>query len=218
MNKKAVLWLYQELPDLVNKGVLPQTTADKLREHYGEFKSADKKWFIIILCSVLGASLIGLGIILLFGHNWEQLSRPVRAFLSLLPLVAGQALAFWVLLRRPASHALKESTATFLSLMVGASIALISQTYNIPGDTADFILSWMLLIVPLVYFMEAAIPAAIYAAGISVWACHFWDSPLQAVFFWPLLAVIVPHFIWSLRQDKYTLRSAILAFVMAVGT
>ncbi|MBI3997134.1 MAG: DUF2157 domain-containing protein [Candidatus Omnitrophica bacterium] len=218
MNKKAVQWLYQELPDLVNKGVLQQTAADKLREHYGELRSADKKWFIIILCSVLGASLIGLGIILLFAHNWEQLSRPVRAFLSLLPLVVGQALAFWVLLRRPTSHALKESTATFLSLMVGASVALISQTYNIPGDTADFILSWMLLIVPLVYLMEATIPAAIYVTGISAWAGHFWDSPLQAVLFWPFLAVIVPHFIWSLRQDKYTLRAAILAFVMAVGT
>lgn len=217
MNKKAVQWLYQELPDLVSKGVLPQTAADKLREHYGELKSADKKWFIVILCSVLGALLIGLGVILLFGHNWEQLSRPVRAFLSLLPLVIGQALALWVLLKRPLSFALKESTATFLSLMVGSSIALISQTYNIPGDTAGFILSWMLLIVPLVYLMDATIPAAIYAAGILAWACHFWDDPLQTVIFWPLLAVIIPHFIWSVHQDKYVLRSTILAFVLAVA-
>ena len=217
MNKKAAQWLYQELPDLVSKGVVPQAVADKLRKHYGEIKSADKKWFVIILCSVLGALLIGLGIILLFGHNWEGLSRPVRAILSVLPLVIGQALAFWVLLKRPTSHALKESTATFLSLMVGASIALISQTYNIPGDTADFILSWMLLIVPVVYLMEATIPAAIYVAGISAWVGHFWDSPLQAVLFWPLLAVVVPHFIRSLHQEKYTIRAAILALVVAIS-
>ncbi len=217
MNKRAVQWLYQELPNLVNKGVLPQETANKLREHYGELRTADKKWFVIILCSVMGALLIGLGIILLFGHNWEELSRPVRAVLSLLPLALGQALALWVLLKRPASDALKESTATFLSLMVGAAIALISQTYNIPGDAADFILSWMLLIVPLVYLMKATIPAVIYTAGISSWACYFWSSPLQAVLFWPLLAVIIPHFIWSLRQEKYTIRAAILALAMAIG-
>ncbi len=217
MNNKAVQWLYRELPDLVKKGILPQEAADKLRSHYGEIKSADKKWFVLILCGVLGALLIGLGIILLFGHNWEELSRPVRAVLSLLLLVIGQALALWVLLKRPTSHAFKEGTAIFLSLMVGASIALISQTYNIPGDTADFILSWMLLIVPLVYLMEATIPAAIYVAGITSWAGHFWDSPLQAVLFWPLLAVIVPHFIWSLRQEKYTIRAAILALVIAIS-
>jgi len=217
MNNKALQWLYQELPDLVNKGVLPQEAADKLRNHYGEIKSTDKKWFVLILCGVLGALLIGLGIILLFGHNWEELSRPVRAVLSLLPLVTGQALALWVLLKRPASHAFKEGTATFLSLMVGASIALISQTYNIPGDTSDFILSWMLLIVPLAYLMEATIPAAIYVAGITAWSGHFWNSPLQSVIFWPLLVLVVPHFIWSLRQEKYTIRAAILALVMAIS-
>jgi uncharacterized membrane protein len=216
MNKKTIQWLYQELPDLVSKGVLPQSSADMLREHYGDIKSVDKKWFVIILCSVLGALLIGLGIILLFGHNWEELSRPVRAVLSLLPLMVGQALAMWVVLKRPTSQAFKEGTATFLSLMVGASIALISQTYNIPDDTPTFILTWMLLIVPLAYLKEATIPAAIFVAGISAWAGHFWYEPLKAFLFWPFLAVVVPHFIWSLRQEKYTIRAAILALVMAI--
>ena len=217
MNKKVVQWLYQELPDLVSKGIITQAAADNLRGHYGEVKTADKKWFVIILCSVLGALLIGLGIILLFGHNWEELSRPMRTVLSLLPLMIGQALAFWVVLKRPESQALKEGTATFLSLMVGASIALISQTYNIPNDTPVFILTWMLLIVPLTYFMEATIPAVIYVAGVSVWSGHYWDEPLKAFLFWPLLAAVIPHFIWSLRQEKYTIRSAILALVMAIG-
>ena len=217
MNEKALQWLYQELPDLVSKGIITQASADNIRDHYGEVKTADKKWFVIILCSVLGALLIGLGIILLLGHNWEELSRPVRTVLSLLPLMIGQALAFWVILKRPESQALKEGTATFLSLMVGASIALISQTYNISNDTPAFILTWMLLIVPLAYFMEATIPAAIYVAGISAWSGHFWNEPLKAFLFWPFLAVIIPHFIWSLRQEKYTVRAAILALVMAIG-
>lgn len=217
MNKKAVQWLYRELPDLVSRGVITEATANNLRGHYGEVKTADKKWFVIILCSVLGALLIGLGIILLFGHNWEELSRPVRTVLSLLPLMIAQVLAFWAVLKRPASQALKEGTATFLSLMVGSSIALISQTYNIPNDTPAFILTWMLLIVPLAYFMEATIPAAIYVAGVSMWSGHFWNEPLKAFLFWPLLSVIIPHFIWSLKQEKYTIRSAILALVMAIG-
>ncbi|MDD5526612.1 MAG: DUF2157 domain-containing protein [Candidatus Omnitrophica bacterium] len=217
MNTKAVQWLYQELPDLVTKGVITEAAANNLRGHYGEVKTSDKKWFVIISCSVLGALLIGLGIILLFGHNWEQLSRQVRTILSLLPLMIAQVLAFWVVLKRSASQALKEGTATFLSLMVGASIALISQTYNIPNDTPAFILTWMLLIVPLTYFMEATIPAAIYVVGVSAWAGHFWNEPLKAFLFWPLLSVVIPHFIWSLKQKKYTVRSAILSLVMATG-
>jgi len=217
MNKKGVQWLYQELPDLVSKGVLPQSSADKLHEHYGTIKGVDKKWFIILLCSVLGALLIGLGIILLFAHNWERLSRAARTVLSLLPLIIAQAFAIWVMLKRPKSHAFKEGAATFLSLMVGAAIALISQTYNIPGDTPVFILTWMLLIAPLIYLMQATIPAVFFVAGITAWAGHFGNEPLTAFIFWPLLAIVLPHFIWSLHQERYTVRAAVLAVVMAIA-
>ncbi|MBF0486215.1 MAG: DUF2157 domain-containing protein [Candidatus Omnitrophica bacterium] len=217
MNKKMVQWLYQELPGLVSNGVISEESAHKLREHYGEIKSVGKKWFVIVVCSVLGALLIGLGIISLFAHNWEDLSRPVRTVLSLLPLLAGQGFALWVFLNRPQSDSLKESSATFLSLMVGSAMALITQTYHITGNTADFVLSWMLLIVPLVYFLKATIPAMIYVVGISAWVGFFWDKLLEAFFFWPLLAVIVPHFIWGLKEDKYSLRSALLALVLATG-
>jgi len=217
MNKIALQCLYQELPELVNKGVLTKEAADAIRRHYGEVKVPDKKRFILILCAVLGSSLIGLGIILLLAHNWEQFSRFTRAILSFVPLIAAQGMAFWVLLKRPNSSAFKEGAAIFLSLMVGAAISLISQTYHIQGDTSDFILTWMLLIVPLVYLMDATMPAAIYLGGITSWAGSCWYDPFQAVLYWPLAAVVVPHFIWSLRRKEYNMRATVLAFVMAVS-
>ncbi|TBR19635.1 DUF2157 domain-containing protein [bacterium] len=218
MNKKALQWLYQELPDLVNKGVVSSETAKKIKEHYGQVKVQDKRWMFLIICGVIGALLIGLGIIMLIAHNWDMLSRATRAFLSILPLVAGQLLAIWVMLKKPNSDAFKEGSAIFLSLMVGASIALISQTYNISGDTQDFILTWMLLIAPLIYLMQASIPAAIYLIGITCWAGSFWwNDPGKALFYWPLLFVALPHFIWSLKIKTYSLRSTILSFVMVVS-
>ncbi|MFH1046064.1 MAG: DUF2157 domain-containing protein [Candidatus Omnitrophota bacterium] len=216
MGAKAIRWLYQELPALVAKGILTQESSDKLRQHYGAVKSVSKTRTVLIICAVLGALLIGLGIILLLAHNWEQFSRFTRAVLSFLPLVLGQALVFWTLAYRPQSPAFKEGSATFLSLMVGASIALVSQTYNIPGDTGTFILSWMLLSVPLVYLLQASLPAAIYLVGITSWAGSYWDNPSMAVLFWPLAAIVVPHFIWALRQELYTLRLAILSLVAMV--
>lgn len=216
MGKKAIKWLYQELPGLVTKGILTQEAADRLRQYYSEVESAAKKWTTLIICGVLGALLIGLGIILLLAHNWEQFSRFTRAILSFTPLVMGQALALWVLLKRPESSALKEGTATFLSLMIGASIALISQTYNIPGDAGTFMLTWMLLIAPLIYLMQASLPAAIYLIGITAWSGSQWDNPAMTILFWPLAAVAVPHFIWALRRETYTIRTTIISLVMAV--
>lgn len=216
MSKKAIKWLYHELPELVAKGILTQEFAGKIRQYYTEEKSASRTPVILIICGVLGALLIGLGIILLFAHNWEQFSRFTRAVLSFVPLVIGQGLVLWTLCKRPHSSAFKEGTATFLSFMVGASISLISQTYNIPGDTETFILTWMFLIVPLVYLMQASIPAAIYLIGITGWSGSHWHSPLIAALFWPLVTIIIPHFIWALRQEIYTIRTTILSLIMII--
>lgn len=216
MSKRAIRWLYQELPELVTKNILTRDAADKLRQYYGEVKSVSKTWVTLAICGVAGALLIGLGIILIFAHNWEQLSRSTRAVLSFLPLAIGQALALWAIWKRPDSSIWKESTATFLSLMVGASIALISQTYNIQSDAGTFILTWMFLILPLVYFMQASIPAVIYLIGISSWAIAYWDRPAMAILFWPLAAAVIFHFVWSLRKDTYNIRSSILSLAMAL--
>lgn len=216
MNKAAIRWLYKELPDLVTKGVLTQENSDKLQGYYGEVKSISRATIMLIILGAIGALLIGMGIILLLGHNWEQLSRFTRAILSLAPLVAGQGLALWVLLKRPQSSWLKESVATFLSLMVGASIALISQTYNIPGDAGTFILTWMLLIAPIIYFMQASLSAAIYLIGITTWCGSNWNDPAKAILFWPMAAIIIPHFVWALRQEIYTLRTTLLSLTMVI--
>lgn len=216
MNKAMIRGLYHELPELVAKGVLNQETADKLQQYYGEVKDTSKTAVSVIILGTIGAFLTGLGIILLFAHNWEHLSRFTRAVLSLAPLLMGQGLALWVIWKRPQSAALKEGVATFLTLMVGASIGLIGQTYNIPGDARTFILTWMLLIIPITYLMQASLPAAVFLIGITAWSGFYWNDPVRAVLFWPLAAMTIPHFIWALRRQTYSLRATILSLIMGV--
>ena len=212
----GIKWLYNELPNLINRGIFTEETAKKLREYYGEVKSASKTTTMLIILSTVGALLIGLGIILLFAHNWENFSRLTRTILSLLPLVVGQYLCLWVLRNRPESGAFKEGAGTFLSLMVGASISLIGQTYNIPADASAFVLTWMFLIIPITYFMQASIPAAIYLIGITIWSSMQWNDPGRAFMFWPLLVIVLPHFIWTLGKEIYAVRTALLSLVISI--
>ena len=85
--------MYEELPQLVARGVLAPDAAERLRAHYGPVETAKPARLAIAFFGILGALLIGAGIILLLGHNWENLTRPVRAFLSFLPLLLAQGLA-----------------------------------------------------------------------------------------------------------------------------
>src|SRR2546425_4608995 len=119
-DRKHVAWLYEQLDTLVSQGILTAETADQLRRHFGEVETegSGRRW-AIILFSIIGGALIGGGIILLLAHNWEQLSRPVRAAIAFVPLLGAQALAAWILWTGRKGAALREGVGTFLALAIG---------------------------------------------------------------------------------------------------
>lgn len=201
---------------LMNDGVLSAEAAEKLRAYYGEIKESSKKRIALIAFSALGASLVGLGIILLFAHNWDELSRGVRTVLSIAPMVMGQALAGWTLMKKRESVAWREGSAIFLSLAIGSSISLVAQTYHISGDAGRFFLTWMLLTVPLVYLLDASFPALFYLWGMTTWAGIRQDEAGHALFFWPLAALIIPHFVKAVKENRYSVRSIILAWGISI--
>ncbi|OEU53630.1 MAG: hypothetical protein BA871_02955 [Desulfuromonadales bacterium C00003096] len=216
MSKKdCVAWLYRELPELVRSRVLDEGVAEGLRDHYGPAPGRRRSLGLVI-CAALGALLVGLGIILLLAHNWADLSRLQRTLLSFAPLLMGQLLAGWTWLRRRSSRAWCEGAAISLLVAIGASIALVGQTYHISGDLPRFVLVWMLLAVPLIYFFDAVLPALLYWLGVTWW-CFLgaWDG-LPVMFFWLLVALPMP-FWWRLVADKKrTLAAAWLSWGLAL--
>jgi uncharacterized membrane protein len=203
MSDKHIEWLYRELPGLLAKGCIDDATAGRLRAHYGELAPKRPGRMLLLVFGILGALLIGDGIILVLAHNWDDMSRPVRAVLSFLPLLMAQALAVWVAVRRNDSLAWREGSATLVFLMIGASISLVAQTYNISGDFPLFLLTWSLLGLPLVYLLDALMPAILYLWGISAWACHISAQDGSAAGYWLLLALLAPFAIRLIRADRY---------------
>lgn len=217
MNKKAIQWLYSELPRLVAQGVLTSDVDARLRAYYGTLEPARPARLAVIIFSVLGALLIGAGLILVMAHNWESLSRPVRAVLSFLPLIVTQGLSVWVMLKRPQSLAWREGAGTLQFLMIGASIALVAQTYNVSGDFPRFLLTWSLLGLPLVYLLEAAIPALLYLWGITEWACHLrWEDGFAAGY-WPLAVLLLPLLAMWLRAGRFQVRPTLLLWAACIS-
>ena len=76
--------------------------------------------------------------------------RAARTVVSLAPLLVAQALACWIVATQRKSRAWQEGVGTFMTMSVAASIALIGQTYHIPGNMSSFLLTWMVLTVPSV--------------------------------------------------------------------
>lgn len=209
MNRsKYIRWLYDELPGLVGSGIVDNASAERLRGHYGPVTQRRAGSLALLIFGVIGAGLIGLGILLILAHNWDGMSRPMRAGLGFGLLVAAQAIAAFAFLKRPPSRALSEGSALFLGLCIGATIALIGQTYNIPGDLGAFILTWMLLAFPLMYLLDSGAVAVGYLSGITAWSWHAQDQSEHALWFWPLAALVAPYIVWAVRNDRYALRTS----------
>ena len=192
MNGNGHRWLMEEIRAWTREGLIREDQADLLRARYPE--PAPSRWTVIIL-SVFGSLLVGLGLILLLAYNWSDIGRPARAVTAYLPVLAALGLAGWVVGAGKRGTGLREGAGTFLALAVGASLALVAQTYQVGGSFRGFTLAWMLLILPSIYVLDAVMPALIYLIGITGWAIgqRCYDDPPWA--FWALLAGVVPFLV-----------------------
>lgn len=197
--------MQKEIPELLKAGIISPETAERMQQFYRN-KSGQAHNRLFIVFGILGAILVGLGIILIIAHNWDQFSRSVKTMFSFLPLIVGQVFCLYTILKKNDSITWRESASVFLFFAVGASISLISQVYNIPGDISSFLLTWMLLCLPLVYIMRSSVTSLLYIAGITYWAAStgYWSFPSsETYFYWLLLMAIFPHYYFlSIRQPQ----------------
>ncbi|MBP7829450.1 MAG: DUF2157 domain-containing protein [Kiritimatiellae bacterium] len=214
--KGTIQWLLNELPGLVGQGVLTPEQAESLRRHYRSAQPAAGRGWLLTLFAILGAVLIGFGIILLLAHNWEQISRPVRAGISLVLLLVGQIMAGRAVVRQNPSAGLREASSIFLMLVVGASMALIAQTYHVAADTESFVLTWMLLGLPLVYTHRAVLPVLFYLAGTSCWTLMTIET-CGPSWYWLWLVLLMPYLAARVRENRYQARAALLLWGMAIS-
>jgi uncharacterized membrane protein len=212
MNKKSIAELYQELPELIAKGVLTPETAENIKQHYGQVEDSLGTRTLLLVFGVIGALLVGLGIILLIAHNWAQLTRINRLALSVGLLVAAQLAAGMTLYFKQDSRTWRESAAALHMIVIGAVLALVGQTYHLTGDTDMFLLTWMLLSLPLIYLLRANSVAILYLLGVTYWSVSIY-SPVEKQFVWLLLALALPYYWRQIRQERFSNATASLSWV-----
>jgi len=198
--------LSKELTELLDAGVIDQSTAERISNYYAA-KTGTPQSKLVIVFGILGALLVSLGIILILAHNWDDLSRTAKTVIAFLPMVIGQLLCGYTLLKRKESIAWRESSSVFLYFAIGACISLISQIYNIPGSLTSFLLTWVILGLPMVYVMNSSSASLLYIIGITTYACQigYWDSHhSESYIFWGLLVLILPHYyyLYTKRSDS----------------
>ena len=219
INRRAVRWLRGQLPELVAAGAISSGNADAIERYY-EGAEARRRNFGFVLLASVGSALVGAGIVLLIAHNWDELSRGVRTAIAFLPLLLAQALAVFVLLRRNESAPWREAVAVLDIGAVATAISLISQTYQIQGSFAEFLQTWLLLILPVVYIFRTTLGAIVYLGGAVLWRLNrveIFSEAKSPNFFWLLLLLLLPYIWTRYKSARDSRETVMLVFVFAVA-
>ena len=141
----------KELDILVRDNMITAEQSLRIEEYYA-MKTSDRPNRLFTIFGIFGALLVGSGIVLILGHNWDNFSRLIKTILAFIPMCIGQILVGYSIFKKK-NNSWKEASGTFLFFGVGISISLVSQIYHIPGDLAFFLLIWISLCLPLIYLL-----------------------------------------------------------------
>ena len=194
--------MLKDLPELVQAGIISPELAENIRSYYRSKKSNSSNRLFTAF-GILGALLVGLGILLIIAHNWDEFSRTIKTIWAFIPLLVGQAFCGWALFKRKESAGWIEGSAAFLFVAIGTAIALVGQIYHIPGDLKEFMLTWMLIAFPLIYLMNSSAASLMYIIGITYYCTvsGFTYPSTQPYLYWPLLLLALPHYYFLIRNN-----------------
>jgi uncharacterized membrane protein len=145
---------------LARYGLIPNETSDTL--HRSKFAS---------ILAVLGVVLVGIGVILVMGSNWQSIPKWFRLLL-LMGCTAASYVGGYRLAYESRSYR-KIGTALLLlgSLLWGTSILLIGQMFSSGGEGGEraALLYWLAGVLPLAYVLRSPLHMGLSLLIWSVW-------------------------------------------------
>ena len=195
--------LLKDLSELVGANVISGDTAQQISDYYKNKQEKSPNRQLLIL-GILGAALIGIGVMFIIANQWDDLPLKVKTTIAFLLLIVPQLLGAFVILKKEAKIVWRESAALLLFFAVSSSISIISQIYHINGESSSFLLTWMLLTVLLIYIFDSSAVSLAYLIGVMSYGMAVsFDSPGETgeSVYWLLLALPLPHYLKHFKNS-----------------
>lgn len=207
--KNPHAWLQQELPKWISEGIVDTTQAQKIQALYPEQQSIG--WGRILV-SAFGAVMIGLGVVLLFAYNWDEISRLGKMAIILSTLVVTHWFAYRTRIKQ--RHGLSESLFILATMLFGAGIWLVAQVYHLDEHYPNAFLLWgtgsLLLAWALPSLPQAILTLALFTTWHLTQVMDFEFATHEALL---LLVLGVFPLVWRLRSPVLAKLAATTFFV-----
>lgn len=225
LSKRQRHWLKSQLDSWESEGIVTQEQASRVLAHYESPADYAKHQHSMAMLTITGvaALLMGLGVLLLVGYNWEDLGdlQKIAILVGGWGVIQGSGLAvrFKVQARWPSE------VLFFLGALVfGSGVFLIAQIFNINAHYPDGVWLWALGVTFFALASQNLLLHCLNVALLVLWCAmevgsgeavvgwsRGWSNLPPAAYTLPLLAA--PGLIWSYARGSQV-GTALYVFVI----
>ena len=190
--------ILKKLDEWAAEGLITAEQAEAIRAREPAPKSSPP-WGILIFAG-FGAVVLGLGVILLFAYNWDQMHKFAKLAVVFGALVAAHGTGI-ILRRRNLPEGFSDAAFLTGTMMFGAGIWLVAQIYHISAHYPNAFIVWAAGALMLAWILPSVTQGLLASVLISAWACceaasysnHLAGAPL-------LVAAGTGWLAWRLRS------------------
>lgn len=203
-------WLKKESELWVKKGIISHDQAGQIIQLYPD----EHRNRLISTLLVLGAVLLGVGVILFFASNWQSIPKWGKVGLVIVPLVLFHLSSFLTY-----SKYLKISATLSLlgCLMFGSGIWLIAQIFHINSHFPNGILFWLLGTLPVAYLLKEELSLGLSALLLGAWVVAEHSPSLTIILTATFLFALVFYLTYALRS-VFALAVTLLSSIVFIVT
>jgi uncharacterized membrane protein len=158
-----------DLDTWVREGIVSRDQAAAIRRRHATGESARRRSRVVSTLAVIGAVVGGLGVILFFAANWDEIPRPTRVALLLATMLGAYAGAYVLRQHRPA---VAQALLLLGAIGFGANLFLVGQMYHVQAHDPLAFLVWTAAVVPVGLVTRARPVAALGILTFGGWMVY----------------------------------------------
>ncbi len=150
-------------------GLVSAEQAGKLRARYAQ-TGPTVPWGLLVFATA-GAIVVGLGVILLFAYNWDEIPKFGKLALVFGAVIAAHTAGIRLLARDGWQPKLGEALSLLGTMFYGAGIWLVAQIYHIDEHYPNGFLFWALAALAMAWAIRSTANGVAATVLITIWGC-----------------------------------------------
>lgn len=202
----------REVQEWVREGVIESAQGEAILARYGARLAGGRNTSLgYYVLTALAALFVGLALILIVSHNWDEIPRLVRMMVLCLMTLAVNLQGMRLMLAGWDKAGVL--WLFFGSICFGTTIMLIAQIYHLGEHFPDGIFYWALGALPLIFITRSRLNALFCLALATIWMMVEAGSDFFPLSY-PLFALAAGWLAWVRRDSALLLMGSLAGIII----